>query len=435
MDFGRLQEAALGFFFPDRSTQPVSDPSKQSGCDFRSQAVGSAIVHENSDAYSWNDQLWGLFGFLARTGLVDKHNSVPAESETKEAQQQSSASAGNTWSSGLWSWLITPTQNGTDPHQAEHHHNQHSTSTNAAQMGSTASTQQTGTSFAAFAFWDWFTPDTFAPSSLQSTQKPGISMDDIRAHRAKSQKLSQDRVVADVVATPMQKKKANMATSRDAENFVDWSIERSQLIGAQGEEAVRLGKVRLLDTSIVTSLKDAIDKLNRGVIECPEGFCVVTPIVFSKRKTKPHYVVYKQDYGDLAFQTLGLEDFTKPKEAAISGAIENEAAKRAAAEAAELTEKWIADTKAATEKAAAEKVIAEKKAAAEKATAERLAAEKAAAIRRAAFEKATKFEKAILKLIADEEAEARQRSTREKLLADHAVARWKAEDVAGTFTT
>jgi len=54
-----------------------------------------------------------------------------------------------------------------------------------------------------------------------------------------------------------------------------WSTKNVLRLCADGEEEPYLGVVPQLDASSITSVMDAVCKLNRGDIECPQGYCMV----------------------------------------------------------------------------------------------------------------------------------------------------------------
>merc|ERR1712079_167982 len=79
-----------------------------------------------------------------------------------------------------------------------------------------------------------------------------------------------------------------------------WNLECTHNVGSSIE--VFGNRVMLLDEEICNSVSNAVEALNTGVIDCPEGFC----IVFSK-KQESYYLVYRQDKGKEALTSLGIE--------------------------------------------------------------------------------------------------------------------------------
>jgi len=54
-----------------------------------------------------------------------------------------------------------------------------------------------------------------------------------------------------------------------------WSAQQNVGLGPRGAEAVFEGKARLLDEAAVHSMNVAVEQLNHGTLQCPEGYCVV----------------------------------------------------------------------------------------------------------------------------------------------------------------
>jgi len=89
-----------------------------------------------------------------------------------------------------------------------------------------------------------------------------------------------------------------------------WSVDQTLRLCAKGSEHRFLGKVRLLDTSMVASVGSAVDLLNRGVLSCPEDLCAV----FSA-SSNAYFVLFRQGCGEKVIAYLGLspEELPNPK--------------------------------------------------------------------------------------------------------------------------
>eukprot|EP00419_Tripos_fusus_P064798 CAMPEP_0172930154 /NCGR_PEP_ID=MMETSP1075-20121228/218848_1 /TAXON_ID=2916 /ORGANISM="Ceratium fusus, Strain PA161109" /LENGTH=357 /DNA_ID=CAMNT_0013791463 /DNA_START=335 /DNA_END=1408 /DNA_ORIENTATION=- len=67
-----------------------------------------------------------------------------------------------------------------------------------------------------------------------------------------------------------------------------WSEENCLLIAHKGEEHRFLGKARVLNTHLVSSVKAAVEILNKGVIPCPDDYCIVFSAQF-----RTYYLLYR----------------------------------------------------------------------------------------------------------------------------------------------
>jgi len=77
-----------------------------------------------------------------------------------------------------------------------------------------------------------------------------------------------------------------------------WSLERTQLLGPKGSEAVFEG-IQLLDEFRFGSVTDAVDSLNQGDVLAEAGFCVV----FSKSQ-QAYFLIWQEALEDAAFSSL-----------------------------------------------------------------------------------------------------------------------------------
>ncbi|CAE8586109.1 unnamed protein product [Polarella glacialis] len=94
------------------------------------------------------------------------------------------------------------------------------------------------------------------------------------------------------VATPLRAEESNAAA---------WDCKWALKLCRDGEEARFTGKARLLDRHIVTSVRDAIDSLNRRLVFCPEEMC----IVFDAAE-RIYYLLYRSGRREQALARLGL---------------------------------------------------------------------------------------------------------------------------------
>eukprot|EP00927_Polykrikos_kofoidii_P078186 TRINITY_DN75036_c0_g1_i1.p1 TRINITY_DN75036_c0_g1~~TRINITY_DN75036_c0_g1_i1.p1 ORF type:complete len:526 (+),score=55.28 TRINITY_DN75036_c0_g1_i1:77-1579(+) len=87
----------------------------------------------------------------------------------------------------------------------------------------------------------------------------------------------------------------------------EWSAENSVCVGKEGEESRFLGKARLIDRAVASGIRAAISGLNRGMIHCPEGFCVVFSSTY-----RSYYALYRCGRRDFALAALGLAVEAQP---------------------------------------------------------------------------------------------------------------------------
>jgi len=152
-----------------------------------------------------------------------------------------------------------------------------------------------------------------APSNSQTTI-PGATHSgptsppvQVRASRAGqgSQGPPKEPVVMRVVPTPMR-----------AGVLPSWSAECCCRLATEGEESCFMGRARLLDRHSVTSVKDAVDNLNRRLVWCPEDCCVV--FVAAERA---YYLLYRSGRREAAYSLLGLRKSEYGEESVGSGGI------------------------------------------------------------------------------------------------------------------
>jgi len=91
-----------------------------------------------------------------------------------------------------------------------------------------------------------------------------------------------------------------------------WNSECTRGLGSSVEEFGN--KFQLLDEEIFTSVTNAVEALNTGIVSCHAGYC----IVFSKNQDS-YFLVYRQDKQEEAFAELGLQEGHEPnKDCCIS---------------------------------------------------------------------------------------------------------------------
>jgi len=86
-----------------------------------------------------------------------------------------------------------------------------------------------------------------------------------------------------------------------------WAVGHSFRLGPSAE----IGQARLLDRTAVSSVSGAVDQLNRGLVSCPEGVCVVYSAVHCA-----YYCLHRPEKREAAlalFRRQLEEDFPKPK--------------------------------------------------------------------------------------------------------------------------
>lgn len=134
------------------------------------------------------------------------------------------------------------------------------------------------------------------------------------------------------VATPL----------RTEDPSAPWTRECCVRLASDGEEMRFLGRVRVLDRHSVSSVNDAIDKLNRRLLWCAEECCVL--FVPAERA---YYLLYRQGCKRAAYRQLGLslEDGAAstavPAGAVVAGQAAARAASREPAHAAPAMRSWV----------------------------------------------------------------------------------------------
>eukprot|EP00931_Biecheleriopsis_adriatica_P007036 TRINITY_DN10835_c0_g2_i1.p1 TRINITY_DN10835_c0_g2~~TRINITY_DN10835_c0_g2_i1.p1 ORF type:complete len:1063 (+),score=147.36 TRINITY_DN10835_c0_g2_i1:105-3293(+) len=74
-----------------------------------------------------------------------------------------------------------------------------------------------------------------------------------------------------------------------------WTIVQTYRVGSDAEKEQLAGKARLFDRSTHHSVKQAIEKLNKGSLQCPEGLCVVY-----SASSDANFLLYRADRQDAA---------------------------------------------------------------------------------------------------------------------------------------
>lgn len=79
-----------------------------------------------------------------------------------------------------------------------------------------------------------------------------------------------------------------------------WGPTQNIGLGPRGAEAVFEGKIRLLEESVVSSMNKAVDMLSRGIIQCPEGYCVVY-----SASSESYILLFREECEERALELLG----------------------------------------------------------------------------------------------------------------------------------
>eukprot|EP00931_Biecheleriopsis_adriatica_P007035 TRINITY_DN10835_c0_g1_i1.p1 TRINITY_DN10835_c0_g1~~TRINITY_DN10835_c0_g1_i1.p1 ORF type:complete len:1066 (+),score=139.17 TRINITY_DN10835_c0_g1_i1:36-3233(+) len=74
-----------------------------------------------------------------------------------------------------------------------------------------------------------------------------------------------------------------------------WTIMQTIRVGSDAERQQLAGKARLFDRSMHHSVKQAIERLNKGVLQCPEGLCVIY-----SASSNANFLLYRADKQDAA---------------------------------------------------------------------------------------------------------------------------------------
>lgn len=148
-------------------------------------------------------------------------------------------------------------------------------------------------------------PCVSTPANVHSgPSSPPVQVRGSRAGQ-NAQTTPKEPVVLRVVPTPMRTGAAPI-----------WSAECSCRLAAEGEESCFIGRARLLDRHSVTSVRDAVDSLNRRLVWCPEDCC----IVFSAAE-RVYYLLYRSGRREAACALFGLRKQERVEEPAGSGGL------------------------------------------------------------------------------------------------------------------
>jgi len=102
--------------------------------------------------------------------------------------------------------------------------------------------------------------------------------------------------------TETSDRKAAVATERSsAKGQQDWCIERTHQLPKLLDEYDC--PTRLLDTSLCTSVRHAVEGLNAGVFTADEGFCAV----YSKSR-EAYFLVFRADKRDYCNSIFDIEN-------------------------------------------------------------------------------------------------------------------------------
>mmetsp|Transcript_31977 Transcript_31977/g.56526 ORF Transcript_31977/g.56526 Transcript_31977/m.56526 type:complete len:372 (-) Transcript_31977:52-1167(-) len=87
------------------------------------------------------------------------------------------------------------------------------------------------------------------------------------------------------------------------EEVARWSSDDTLELCAEGQESIFTGKVQLLDNTVASSTKSAVQKLNSGEIQCQEGFCVVHSITRGV-----YYLLFQEGLKQEALDSLAVSE-------------------------------------------------------------------------------------------------------------------------------
>jgi len=125
-----------------------------------------------------------------------------------------------------------------------------------------------------------------------------------------------------------QKPQPPVVASHHEDHQGPWSLTQTFVMCLEGEEDKFAGQVRLLDKAAVSSVSSAVEKLNAGELQCPEGFC----IVFSA-SSRAYFLLYRRDLEALVHSQFraGEEDLA-PSSAAHLAPVASQAPAQQVAE-------------------------------------------------------------------------------------------------------
>merc|ERR1719440_2013391 len=83
----------------------------------------------------------------------------------------------------------------------------------------------------------------------------------------------------------------------------EWSLKDYLELCVEGEEHHYKHKVRFLPESEAATAATAVDKLNKGILNCPEGFCLVHSVTRGI-----HGLLWRKGMKGFAFEKLGVEE-------------------------------------------------------------------------------------------------------------------------------
>uniref|UniRef100_A0A7S1WJW3 Protein kinase domain-containing protein n=1 Tax=Alexandrium catenella TaxID=2925 RepID=A0A7S1WJW3_ALECA len=134
---------------------------------------------------------------------------------------------------------------------------------------------------------------------------PPVQIQSARTGKGSAKVPAKEPVVMRVVPTPVR-----------SAGVLPWSVECAIRLCSEGEEAAFMGRARLLDQHAITSLRDAVESLNRRLVWCPEDCC----IVFSAAD-RSYHLLFRRDRREAAFATLGLRKSERREEPVGSGVV------------------------------------------------------------------------------------------------------------------
>lgn len=132
-----------------------------------------------------------------------------------------------------------------------------------------------------------------------SPQKTGVSLVVAAAWPSGSNAAGDTAVLQ--VATPMRTQEP-------------WGADCAMRLAGEGEEARWHGRVRFLERNAAASVMDAVDRLNRRLLNVQEDWCVIF-----QAADRSYHFLWRRGRGDAAKSWLGLQDGPSIVTAAASG--------------------------------------------------------------------------------------------------------------------
>jgi len=88
----------------------------------------------------------------------------------------------------------------------------------------------------------------------------------------------------------------------------EWHFEQSCKMSEKLDPRTLVGKVRMLDGAVVNSVAKAIEGLNDGSLECPEGFCLIWSL-----SSQCWFLLWRGGQQEAALSAVGLAEVEEPQ--------------------------------------------------------------------------------------------------------------------------